>query len=126
MNFIIGRKPVMEALTSDQTIEKIYLQFGTAGDLIKEILAIARRKKIPISQLPDNKFERLCADKNTQGVIAFKPLQQMFEPAEILSRSKASKNPILLVIEEIQDTHNLGAILRSAECFGINGALITS
>ena len=125
MNLIIGRKPVLEAIKSGEQLDKIYLLYGQKGDIIFEIIKLSRQNKIHITELPVNKFKRISSSTNTQGVIALKSIQKYYSINEIIDKAKESINPTLLILDSIQDPHNLGAILRTAECAGINGILIT-
>lgn len=122
---IIGRKPVLEALKSNQKIDQIFLQYGQHGTIIEQIKNIAHKKNIKVSQPPSNKFSQLADGKNTQGVIAIKHSFNYVEIDEILISAENSKFPLLLLLDSIQDPHNLGAIIRTAECAGVNGIITT-
>ena len=126
MQKIYGRKPVLEALKSDAEIEVVYVAFGQHGDIINQIFSAAKNRGVKISQLATPKFDALSEGQNAQGVIAFKSTQRHFELGELISKSKESTLPLLLLLDLIQDTHNLGAILRSAECAGVDGVIITT
>jgi 23S rRNA (guanosine2251-2'-O)-methyltransferase len=125
MNLIIGRKPVLEALKSGEVIEQIYFLFGQKGPAIFEIQKLAKQKGIKIGELPQKKFNDISSDPHTQGVVALKSNQKYIELDELIARSKNATHPLLLVLDSIQDPHNLGAILRSAECAGVDGVIIT-
>lgn len=126
MKKIIGRKPVLEALKSDAEIEVVYIAFGQHGDVINQIFSAAKNRGVKISQLAAPKFDALSEGQNAQGVVALKSTQKYFELGELISKSKESALPLLLLLDSIQDTHNLGAILRSAECAGVDGVIITT
>ncbi|MGE5438572.1 MAG: 23S rRNA (guanosine(2251)-2'-O)-methyltransferase RlmB [Bacteroidota bacterium] len=125
MNLIIGRKPVLEALSSGEVIEQIYVLFGQKSPAIYEIQKLARQKGIKIVELPQAKFGAISQDPHTQGVIAIKSSQKYFELDELIREAKKSPLPFLLVLDSIQDPHNLGAIIRSAECAGVDGIIVT-
>jgi 23S rRNA (guanosine2251-2'-O)-methyltransferase len=125
MNLIVGRKPVLEALKSGEQLDKIYLLYGQKGDIIYEIKKLSRQYKIHITELSLNKFKIISSSSNTQGVIALKSLQKYFSVDDIINKAKEAIYPTILVLDSIQDPHNLGAILRTAECAGIRGILIT-
>ncbi|MFA5804925.1 MAG: 23S rRNA (guanosine(2251)-2'-O)-methyltransferase RlmB [Melioribacteraceae bacterium] len=126
MQKIYGRKPVLEALKSDAEIEVIYVAFGQHGEVINQIFSAAKKRGIKITHLSTPKFNSLTKGQNAQGVIALKSSQKYFELDEIISVSKRSKFPFLLILDSIQDPHNLGAILRTAECAGVDGIIITT
>ena len=123
---IIGRKPVLEAINSSEEIEVVYILYGQRGDAIDKIFSAAKKRGIKISQLTSVKFEQLAKNENTQGVIALKPSQSFWDLGELIDEAKKSTLPFLLLLDSIQDPHNLGAILRSAECAGVNGVIITT
>jgi len=125
MNLIIGRKPVLEAINSGEAVEQIYILFGQQGPIITAIRVAAKNHDIKCTEIPIQKFNALSPHQNSQGVIAVKTNQKYFSLDEIISSSKKSVYPLILILDSIQDTHNLGAIFRSAECAGVDGIIIT-
>src|SRR4030065_2757897 len=125
MNIIIGRKPVLEALNSNEEIEQVYILFGQQGNIINAIRVAAKKRGIKCNQIPLERFKTYSPDKSTQGVIALKQDFKFSSLDEIISESKKSSFPLLLILDEIQDPHNVGAIIRTAECSGVNGVIIT-
>ncbi|MCF8241714.1 MAG: 23S rRNA (guanosine(2251)-2'-O)-methyltransferase RlmB [Melioribacteraceae bacterium] len=126
MQFIIGRKPVIEALESDIPLEQIYISFGQQGSIIYKIKNLAKKKGIKFSELSTKKFKEIEKGKNSQGIIAIKSSQNYYSLEEIISSAKSSKFPLLLLLDSIQDPHNVGAILRTAEASGVDGVIITT
>jgi 23S rRNA (guanosine2251-2'-O)-methyltransferase len=125
MQLIIGRKPVLEAINSGNDIEQVYLLFGQKGDIINAIIVAAKKKGIKLSQLPYDKFTAVTANANAQGVAARKLTQKYYSVEEIINVSKKSKYPLIIILDSIQDPRNLGAIIRTAECSGADGIIIT-
>ncbi|MCH7773626.1 MAG: 23S rRNA (guanosine(2251)-2'-O)-methyltransferase RlmB [Bacteroidetes bacterium] len=132
MNLIVGRKPVLEAINSGEEIEQIYLLYGQKGNIIDTIRVAAKKRGIKINQIPLEKFRILIQNTNAQGVAAIKPAYKFHSLDDIISetclpagRVKSSSNPLILILDSIQDTHNVGAILRTAECSGVNGIIVT-
>ena len=123
---IIGRKPVLEAINSGAEIEVIYILYGQHGEAVDKIFSAAKKRGIKISQISSVKFEQLAKNENTQGVIALKPSQAFWELGALIDESKKATLPFLLLLDSIQDPHNLGAIMRSAECAGVDGVIITT
>jgi len=125
MNLIIGRKPVLEALNSGEEIHQVYLLHGIKGSIIEAIRITSKKRGIKCSEVSTDKFRAFTKNENTQGVVALKSDQKYFPIDEIISASKKSAMPLLLVLDSIQDTHNLGAILRTAECSRVDGVILT-
>ena len=125
MSLIIGRKPVLEALNSDEEVSQVFILFGQEGGIIEAIRVAAKKKGIKVNQVPFEKFRQITQSKIAQGVAASKSEQKYYDFYEIISESKKSQYPLLLILDSIQDTHNVGAILRSADCSGVDGILIT-
>jgi len=122
---LIGRKPVLEAIKAGDNIEKIYFLFGQKGEAIYEIKKLARNNKISLTELPSNKFRNISDDPHTQGVIGIKSSQKYFTIEQIVEKAKQEVKPLILILDTIQDPHNLGAILRTAECAGAHGIILT-
>lgn len=125
MSLIIGRKPVLEALNSDEEISQVFILFGQEGGIIEAIRVAAKKKGIKVNQVPFEKFRLITQNKIAQGVAASKSEQKFYDLYDIINESKKSQYPLLLILDSIQDTHNVGAILRSADCSGVDGILIT-
>lgn len=125
MQKIFGRKPVLEALKSKSEIDQIYLQFGLHGEIVDQIKFFSKKNNVKISQLSPQKFNKLAEGKNTQGIIAVKNNFSYSEIDKILIDAENSKYPLLLLLDSIQDPHNFGAIIRTAECAGVNGIITT-
>ena len=122
---IEGRNAVTELLKSDKTVNKLMIQKGERQGSINEIIKLAKNKKIIITEVDKYKLDQLSETKHHQGVIAFvspieyKELDDIFELAK--ERNEA---PFILIADEIEDPHNLGALIRSAECAGCHGVII--
>lgn len=122
---IEGRNPVLEALKSGREIEKILIQEGENIGSIKKIIGLAKSKQIPIIDVPRSKLDSLSETKSHQGVIAqvsaheYKTIEDIFNLA-----SEKNEHPFILILDEIEDPHNLGSIMRTAECTGVHGIII--
>lgn len=125
MALIIGRKPVLDALNSKEKIEKVFLLYGQHGGIIDSIRIAAKKRGIKCTELPKEKFFSLTKE-NSQGVIAIKETRLYSSLDEIINYSKKETFPLILILDSIQDTHNFGAIIRTAECAGVQGIIYTT
>ena len=124
-NIIAGRQPVLEALKSRQPIERILFLRGTAGSHIDQAKQLARKLAIPVKEIDKEHFAEFADDTLTQGIIAIVDSYRYVEVEEILAVAKGrSVPPFILILDEIEDPHNLGALIRSAECAGVHGVII--
>ena len=127
MTKLIGRKPVLDALEARESIDKIFVQSGTQGEVIRRIYRLARQQQIPVVQADRHKMEKLAAGGKHQGVVALLPPVEYLALEDLVSQVKKQPQPaILLILDRIQDPHNMGAILRSAEVFGAQGVIFSS
>jgi 23S rRNA (guanosine2251-2'-O)-methyltransferase len=122
---ISGRNPVMEALRAGASIEKIMILFGVKGPVIEKIKEMAREKKIPCVVTDKQKFRDLTLDSTAQGVVALLSHKKYSEIEDLLAIARELKQkPFLLILDEIEDPQNLGAMIRTAECAGVHGIII--
>jgi 23S rRNA (guanosine2251-2'-O)-methyltransferase len=122
---IAGRNPVIEALRSGTPIEKVVVLFGVRGSAIDRIRELARQNSVPLVEVNKQKFRELVNDTTTQGVVALIGTKEYVSVDALLSSAKERQQPpFLLVLDEIQDPQNLGAIIRTAECAGAHGVIV--
>ena len=120
-NIIFGRNPVIELLKARHSINKILIADGSNDGSIKKITALAIDNKINVEFVSRHKLDRISDNQNHQGVIAFAPPVEYSTLDDIIN---SSEEPFILLLDEIQDPHNFGALLRTAEAVGVNGVLI--
>jgi 23S rRNA (guanosine2251-2'-O)-methyltransferase len=124
-NLIIGRQPVLEALKSRQPIERILILHGTSGSHIDQAKQLARKLAIPVKETDKERFADVAGDTLTQGIIAIIDSYHYSEIEEMITAAQQKNEPpFILVLDEIEDPHNLGALIRSAECAGVHGIII--
>lgn len=125
-NIIAGRNPVMEALRGGTTIiEKVVILSGVKGGVIEKIKQMAKRNRVPCIEVGKQKFRELVSDTTTQGVVAVVGTKAYVEIDDILNVAKErNEAPFVLILDEIEDPQNLGALIRTAECAGVHGAII--
>ena len=122
---IEGRNAVLELLESDKDINKIYITKGELKGSINKIIAIANEKKVIIVQKDKKQMDMMAQSENYQGVIAVVPPYEYAEVEDILEVAKErNEEPFILILDGIEDTHNLGAIIRTAETAGVHGIII--
>ncbi len=122
---IEGRNPVIEALTSDKTIEKIYIQKGNVQGSAQKVINLAKKKKIQISEVDKNKLNAMAETESHQGVIALISPINYVSVDDILNRAaEKGEQPFIIILDEIEDPHNLGSVIRSANAFGAHGVII--
>ena len=122
-NLIFGIRPIIEAVESGKDIDKILIQKGSRGDLLRELQTVARKKDIPLRQVPVEKLNRLTR-KNHQGAVAYIAQVSFHELKELLPTIDPETKPILLMLDRITDVRNFGAIARTAECAGVSAIII--
>lgn len=122
---IIGRNPVLEALRSGRPINKLLVAQGAAKGSVLEILGVARDKKIQIQEVTRQHLDTLTDTANHQGVVALAAAREYVEVEDILRQARErDEDPFILILDEIEDPHNLGAILRTADAAGVHGVII--
>lgn len=121
-----GRNPVMEALKSGRTIEKLLVAKGSQEGSIRQIIAIAREKGIVVSEVDRVKLDNMSETRSHQGVIAIISPYSYVDVDDMLElAAQRNEPPFIVVLDEIFDPHNLGSILRTADACGAHGVIIT-
>ena len=122
---IEGRNSVLELLESGKDINKIYVTRGEKHGSINKILAIAKEKKIIVVEKDKKQMDEMAQEENYQGVIAIVPPFEYVEIEDILNIAKEkNEEPFILILDGIEDPHNLGSIIRTAETAGVHGIII--
>ncbi|MBC7087014.1 MAG: 23S rRNA (guanosine(2251)-2'-O)-methyltransferase RlmB [Tissierellales bacterium] len=124
-NHIIGRNPVLELLKSDTQIDKLYVQKSESKGSIIKIINQAKEKNIIIQYVEKEKLDYLSNGLAHQGVIAVVNDYTYSDISEIIDYAKEiNQDPFVVILDGIEDPHNLGAIIRTAECAGVHGIII--
>jgi len=121
---IFGIRAVIEAINSGKTIDKLFIQKGLQGELAKELMSLLKKENLNYSYVPIEKLNRLTR-KNHQGVVAhIAPIE--FQDLEnlVLQVIESGKTPFFLILDQLSDVRNFGAIIRTAECTGVHGIII--
>ena len=124
-NIICGRNPVLEAVRSGREIDRLLGAHGVSGGSVTAIIAKCNAKGILIKEVSPQKLDYYCGGANHQGVAVMIASQEYATPEEILELAKnRGEKPFIIVCDEIEDPHNLGAIIRTAEACGVHGIII--
>lgn len=122
-DIVAGRNAVLELLKSDKDINKLFIERGERHGSINEIIAKAKDEKVVIVEVDKSKLDQMA--ENHQGVVAVVPPFNYCEVEEILEIAKEkNEDPFILILDGIEDPHNLGSIIRTAETAGIHGIII--
>lgn len=122
---IAGRNPVSEAIRSGRPIDKILVARGEKTGAVVGIIAKAREKQIPVKEADRVKLDFLSGSAPHQGIIALAAAKEYCTVEDILAyAAEQGEPPFLVILDELEDPHNLGAIIRTAECAGAHGVII--
>ncbi len=123
MALIYGKNPVMEAITSGKTINKIYISKNSKD--VSDIIKLAKSKKVVVVEADKQKLDKMIGYKNSQGVVASITDYEYYDIDDILNYAKSKEEfPFVIILDKLEDPHNLGAIIRTAECLGVHGIII--
>ncbi|MFV9511680.1 23S rRNA (guanosine(2251)-2'-O)-methyltransferase RlmB [Tepidibacillus sp. LV47] len=123
--YILGKNPVYEALKSDRSINKIYIAEGIQKSSLQKILALAKEKGVITQYYPKKKLDQMTENKNHQGIVASIAAYEYTELRDLVSEAKKANHlPFLVLLDEIEDPHNLGSILRTCDVVGVDGVII--
>lgn len=121
---LAGRNPVTEAIKAGRPIDRILIQEG-AGGAADRVKKLAKENHIPVEIVPKRDIDKLAQGETHQGIVAFCSTHEYTSVDDILAAAeKKGEPPFIVVLDGIEDPHNLGAVLRSAECAGAHGVII--
>ncbi|MBU5425632.1 23S rRNA (guanosine(2251)-2'-O)-methyltransferase RlmB [Tissierella pigra] len=123
--YVVGRNPVLEILKTDREIEKLYILKGELQGSINKIIGMAKDRNIVIQQVDKNKLDSLSEGNAHQGVVALVTSYTYVDIDDILNKAKEKEEPpFVVILDGLEDPHNLGSIIRTAECAGVHGIII--
>lgn len=124
-DIIFGRGPVTEAINAGHSIDKIMIKSGAYAHSLIPVIDKAKSRGIIIQQVDSQKLDRLADGGNHQGVVAFVSAYEYVSVEDILKKAEnEGKAPFVIICDKITDPHNLGAIIRTANCVGASGVII--
>ena len=122
---IFGIRAIIEAIESGSTINKIYLQKGLRGELFYELNKLIKTKNLTTSMVPVEKLNRLSKNNNHQGAVAQISPVEFYDLETLIEETLDNgTTPLFLLLDQLSDVRNFGAIIRTAECTGVNGIII--
>lgn len=121
---IFGIRAVIEALNAGETIDKVFLQKGLKGELFSELESLLNRNSVNKSYVPVEKLNRLTKGNHQGAVAQISPIEFHDLEQLVMSVLESGKNPLFLLLDQLSDVRNFGAIIRTAECTGVNGIII--
>lgn len=121
---IAGKNPVIEALKSERDINKIWIAEGSQKGSMQVIIGLAKERNVLIQFVPKKKIDQMT-DENHQGVVAQVAAYQYADVEDLFKRAEEkNETPFFLILDELEDPHNLGSILRTADASGVHGIII--
>ncbi|UCZ55196.1 23S rRNA (guanosine(2251)-2'-O)-methyltransferase RlmB [Bacillus shivajii] len=124
-DYIAGKNPVIEALKGKHPIYKIWIAEGSQRGQMSQVIQLAKKAQVNVQFVPKKKVDQLVQEANHQGVVAqiaayeYQDMSVLFEAAE-----KKNEAPFFLILDELEDPHNLGSILRTADAVGAHGVIV--
>ncbi|WEK53829.1 MAG: 23S rRNA (guanosine(2251)-2'-O)-methyltransferase RlmB [Candidatus Cohnella colombiensis] len=123
--YIVGKHPVLEAMKAGRSINKIFLNNQAQRSLVQPIMEEAKAHGIVVQQVDKRKLDQLAPGMQHQGVVAQAAALAYAEVDDILARAvERGEAPLIVLLDEIEDPHNLGSILRTADCTGVHGVIV--
>ena len=124
-DIVFGRNSVLEAIRSGKSVDKLLIAEGKHEGAINTIIKEAKKNKLLIEFVDKNRLDSLCKDNNNQGVLAYVSPFEYAEVSDIIkSAREKGEDPFVIILDEIEDPHNLGAIIRTANMCGAHGVII--
>jgi 23S rRNA (guanosine2251-2'-O)-methyltransferase len=123
--FITGKNPIIEALRSGRPMNKIWIGEGSQKGQMQKVLELAKEQGVLVQHVPKRKLDQLIGHENHQGVVASVAAYEYAEMDDLFQRAaEKGEEPFFIVLDEVEDPHNLGSILRTADAAGVHGVII--
>lgn len=122
---IFGIRAIIEAIESGSTINKVYLQKGLRGELFYELNKLIKTESLTTSMVPIEKLDRLSKNGNHQGAVAQISPVEFHDLEQLIDKTiEGGKTPLFILLDQLSDVRNFGAIIRTAECSGVHGIIV--
>ncbi|MFP9118276.1 23S rRNA (guanosine(2251)-2'-O)-methyltransferase RlmB [Flavobacterium sp. RNTU_13] len=121
---IFGIRAIIEAINAGKEVDKVFVQKDAQGDLMRELLKVLKQKSVNFTYVPVEKLNRLTPNNHQGAVASISPVK--FHDMETLIETvlESGKTPLLLILDQLSDARNFGAIIRTAECTGVDGIIV--
>jgi 23S rRNA (guanosine2251-2'-O)-methyltransferase len=123
-HIIFGIRAIVEAITAGKEVDKVFIQKEISGELMKDLMKIMKRNSINFSYVPVEKLNRLTPSNHQGAVASISPIGFMDLEQLIEATLESNKKPLFLILDQLSDARNFGAIIRTAECTGVNGIIV--
>lgn len=123
-NQIFGIRAIIEAIQAGASVDKVYIQKEATGDLMKDLMKVMKRGNVKFSYVPVEKLNRLTPNNHQGAVATISPISFYDIETLINTVTESGKTPLFLILDQISDARNFGAIIRTAECTGVDGIII--
>ncbi len=126
VQLIYGRNPILDALEQKKSFERIYMRDNLTGELEKSVRQLCKEQDIPLRKVPQIKLDKLAHNRNHQGVVGIGSIISYQEISMMIPHLyEQGIDPILILLDNVQDVRNIGAIARSAEALGAHGLIVS-
>lgn len=123
-NQIFGIRAIIEAINAKKEIDKVFVQKDAQGDLMQDLMKTMKRNNINFSYVPVEKLNRLTPNNHQGAVATIAPISFVALETMVESVIESGKKPLFLILDQLSDARNFGAIIRTAECTGVDGIII--
>ena len=121
---IFGIRAIVEAILAGKAVDKVFIQKDISGELMKDLMKVMKRNDINFSYVPVEKLNRLTPNNHQGAVATISPIGFMDLETMVESVIATGKVPLFLILDQISDARNFGAIIRTAECIGVDGIIV--
>ncbi len=121
---IFGIRAIIEAISAGKEVDKVFIQKEISGELMKDLMKVMKRNSINFSYVPVEKLNRLTPSNHQGAVASISPIGFMDLEQLIEATLESNKKPLFLILDQLSDARNFGAIIRTAECTGVNGIIV--
>jgi 23S rRNA (guanosine2251-2'-O)-methyltransferase len=123
-HIIFGIRAIVEAIQAGKEVDKVFIQKEISGELMKDLMKVMKRNSINFSYVPVEKLNRLTPSNHQGAVASISPIGFMDLEQLIEATLESNKKPLFLILDQLSDARNFGAIIRTAECTGVNGIIV--